>query len=386
MGMDASSEIIKQLLISKPFKKLTGPPEHWLTTVNTKFWGVELKNKKKWENIFPGDLLIFHASSKTEYLDENIYLEGGIIGIGIVGGKDQKDTPEWIGEIKTLNVWPLLIRFSEIWWFGDVKNIVNEPIKEKMNKGDAYIIEDCKKLLANAITFQEMRNRGCPIPAQGSVGNISSESREKLVQLLASRLSNATVIEEAIPNPTPNPLVEIKSFKDIDENAKRQAKNLRGFDPDENEKEAAEREKKEIAYGANMEAQERANRLHKTTLNILRDYVQKNGIVPLQSDIDLYIEKNNNIFIFEVKSIHAENFKSQTRKAIAQILEYEYFDVLSKQENKGKTVYKGMVYSQKPPLIFMQFLNFNKIYVFWIDNGKLTGTEESMKKLNDIVS
>lgn len=37
MNMEASPEEIKQLLMAKPFKKLTGPPEHWLTTFNTNF-------------------------------------------------------------------------------------------------------------------------------------------------------------------------------------------------------------------------------------------------------------------------------------------------------------------------------------------------------------
>ena len=185
---------------------------------------------------------------------------------------------------------------------------------------------------------------------------------------------------------TPISPVKLESFKDINENAKRQARNLREFNLDETEEEAKEREKKSINYEANTDLQERANHLHKQTLNILREYVQKNGIVPMQSDIDLYIEKGNNIFIFEVKSIHLGNFKTQTRKAVAQILEYEYFDVFGKVENSGKKINKGIVYSQKPLGDFIKFLAFNKIYVFWIEQGALKGTEDSIKMLNDIIS
>lgn len=255
-----------------------------------------------------------------------------------------------------------------------------------MNKGEAYITEDCKKLLKNAITFQEMKENNCVIPPQGSVGNVSSERRDRLTQLLVSKLSNVTVITGEITEPAPSQPVKLESSEDIDENAKRLARNLREFNPDEIEEEAVERVKKEITYEARTEAQERANRLHKQTLDTLRRYVQRNGIIPMQSDIDLYIEKGNNIFIFEVKSIHGGNFKSQTRKAIAQILEYEYFDVATLSQNKGKTIYKGIVYSQKPPNDFIQFLTFNRVYIFWIEDGKLAGTEESMKKLDEIVS
>ncbi|MEM3828895.1 MAG: hypothetical protein QXP36_06755, partial [Conexivisphaerales archaeon] len=93
----------------------TGPPEHWLTTFNTKFWGLNDENKKFWrENIQVGDIFLFHSTS-TKYLQTKPKMPSGIIGIGIVGGKRRKESLEWLEEIKTgKNEWPLVVDFSEI--------------------------------------------------------------------------------------------------------------------------------------------------------------------------------------------------------------------------------------------------------------------------------
>ncbi|MEM0475937.1 MAG: UPF0758 domain-containing protein, partial [Candidatus Norongarragalinales archaeon] len=86
----------------------------------------------------------------------------------------------------------------------------------------------------------------------------------------------------------------------------------------------------QIAYEQNSEAQERASRSHRKTVLILCNELLKHGLTPKESVVDVFTEKANQIFIFEVKSIHTENFKSQTRKAIGQLLEYEYFEIKKK--------------------------------------------------------
>ena len=111
------SERIAELLKLKEFRKLTGPPEHWLTTFNRKFWGLEDKYRNEWEQIQPGDLFVLHSMG-TQYLGTKPRVETGIIGVGVTAGTSVKSNPEWIGEFQGKNDWPLLIHFSEIWWFG----------------------------------------------------------------------------------------------------------------------------------------------------------------------------------------------------------------------------------------------------------------------------
>ncbi|MFC2062328.1 hypothetical protein ACFLS8_00190 [Chloroflexota bacterium] len=79
-----NKESIVKVLKLKRFKKLTGPPEHWLTTFNTKFWGLETKYGNEWNSINVGDLFLLHSTG-IEYLTQKPKLVTGIIGIGIVG-------------------------------------------------------------------------------------------------------------------------------------------------------------------------------------------------------------------------------------------------------------------------------------------------------------
>ena len=110
--------------------KLTGPAEHWLTTFNTSFWGLEEKYRNTWGRLVSGDVCVFH-SSRTQYLASEPAVTPGVIGVGIVAKRSEKSTQEWIAEMKTELRWPLLIHFMPIWWFGATESITDEPIRSK---------------------------------------------------------------------------------------------------------------------------------------------------------------------------------------------------------------------------------------------------------------
>ena len=55
-------ESLVAALKSDPIRKLTGPPEHWLTTFHTGFWGLTESQRGKWEELQPGDLFVFHST------------------------------------------------------------------------------------------------------------------------------------------------------------------------------------------------------------------------------------------------------------------------------------------------------------------------------------
>ncbi len=187
--MDINELIIN--LRSNGFRKLTGPPEHWLTTFNTGFWGLERKHEAIWKGLNPADLCVFH-STKSNYLQAGDKLNTGIIGVGVVEKTDKKSSLEWVGEINSnKNQWPFLIHFSQVWWFGEANNIVNQTIREKLQEGDLRIFRDIQKLTHKAISFKEMKRKDCCIAAQGSIGWVYRDDPNKidsLVELLSTRL------------------------------------------------------------------------------------------------------------------------------------------------------------------------------------------------------
>ncbi|WP_054845451.1 hypothetical protein [Sulfuracidifex tepidarius] len=68
--MVEKEELIERML-SRGFRKLTGPPEDWLKALVDMEWGFRDKDRlrKEWENIDEGDVFIFH-SMKTEHLGD----------------------------------------------------------------------------------------------------------------------------------------------------------------------------------------------------------------------------------------------------------------------------------------------------------------------------
>ncbi|MBI4180463.1 MAG: hypothetical protein HY528_00860 [Chloroflexi bacterium] len=153
----------------------------------------------------------------------------------------------------------------------------------------------------------------------------------------------------------------------------------------ESKAEATERESRQITYEANWLAQEKASSEHRRAVMLLADYLRRHGIEPFQSVIDVKAEKNNRIFLFEIKSVHTRNFISQTRMAIGQLFDYEYFQIKSKAENGGKEISKGVVYGRKPSQEVVDFLTSLKFSVHWFEGGKVSGDVQSMKVLEDFV-
>ena len=52
----------------------------------------------------------------------------------------------------------------------------------------------------------------------------------------------------------------------------------------------------------------------------------------------MYATKENKSFLIEAKSIENRNFKDQSRKAIAQLFEYDYFEIQDFKTKNGLNV------------------------------------------------
>jgi len=136
-----------------------------------------------------------------------------------------------------------------------------------------------------------------------------------------------------------------------------------------------------VAYERNWEAQERATIGHRRIVSLLISEIRRHGIIPRVSDIDLLASTRKGVFLFEVKTIHIENYIRQTRNAMGQLLDYEYFDVKSRSDFKGRRVMRGVVYGSRPPQDVIDFLRYFNFKVYWLEKNELNGESASLLEL-----
>jgi hypothetical protein len=177
-------------------RRITGWPDHWLTTFHTGFWGINNGegNVTAWKGLAPGSLCFFHAQGSTGW-DRlpNSIAKSGIIGVGVVSHTDKKETLEWIVEIEEeQNSWPHLIHFEQIWWFSDTSQIEDEPIRTKMQRGPRSVRTDVARLVDGRLRFGEIEQRtGYRFPAQGSISGLdpTEEQQEAIAQLVEEMIT-----------------------------------------------------------------------------------------------------------------------------------------------------------------------------------------------------
>ncbi len=187
-------ELIK-LASSNGIKKITGPPCDWLKALNTESWGFRRYDKTiKFYNSFKGnDVFVFH-SMKQEYLPLDNSIKTGIIGIGVLKDKKIIENEPYDGAFTPEGLRPIKIYFSDMWFFGSIKNIKDETIQEKKEKGYSYIIKDIYNLTYNILTFNEMKENDCAISTQGAVANVSKDKSIRLINLISKKLTEPHII------------------------------------------------------------------------------------------------------------------------------------------------------------------------------------------------
>ena len=375
----ANHELLKALK-AQPLRKLTGPPEHWLTTLHTGFWGLTEDNRDKWSDLSEGDLFVLHATAPVYIKAPG--LTGGVIGVGVLEATSEKRSLEWLEEIRSEeNGWPLLLHFKEVWWFGDTAAIEDEPIRGKIAEGNDYLARDCRALLENRVSFGEMRKLKFQVPAQGSMARLKDENRDKLIRLLEPRLTRSLSRDVA---PGRSAFSEVDPEDESLENLKRHSWGLKEIDPEESEEEASEREEQTITYTRNARAQEKASQGHRKLRRTVSQHLIELGLKPIESRIDVYVQKKAEAIVFELKTIHSKNFRTQTRSAVGQLFEYEYFEVPVLPDGSLPKVLKAVVYNKQPPGEILRYLASLDILSFWTtDGGDLTGSENAREVLWD---
>ena len=133
-------------------------------------------------------------------------------------------------------------------------------------------------------------------------------------------------------------------------------------------------EEETISYESNKERQRAATIEHERSVDRLRSAFEELGFTCKKTrHSDLIAYKNGApIFVFEVKSMETGDLWGRIRKAIGQVLEYEYIDVIQREEFSGKSV-PGLFLSSEPPELMKDYLSHlrtkHRIEVLWWDDG-----------------
>lgn len=345
-------------LANRQVFRFTGPPENWITAIKFMTWGLEEKHLAPWQKIEAGDIFFMHSTST------NTFVKGApsaVIGFGVVSPDfKRKDGPLWLEEIENHeNKWPLLVPFSEIYLFSELRT--PEALEAPNGRNNDTIISESRELLSSAV----------PLPAAfPKMGSISSVQPGVAVEVFsrAERFYLYNSIESKEVYTAPKKLVKAES---PDELVVRKPVTL---------EEMHIIKKKTIHLGKatfakDMQSLEKAETAHHETLSALFELLKSRGYETYYNrHVDLFATRGNQSFLFEVKSIHNKNFRSQSRKGIVQLFEYEYFDIKEflGANNDTDRPSKALIYSDSPKdSNYIGFINNLKLGAGYFEEGKL---------------
>lgn len=354
---------LKSVLKAKSLFRFTGPPEHWLTAIKYMTWGLEEHLRDRWVKIRPGDIFFIHSTHNSQFKNT----KSGIIGLGVVGPDfSEKKNPLWFYEtLKNINRWPLLVPLSEIYLFSELPapNTWENPTVHNVVETSKLI----DKLLFNHIPLGQVRG----FPQMGSFSSVRPEVADRILNdrrplYLYSGFGESVAGIKI--DPVDRQLDVVKSATE----AMRYTDTLKIFDN------VSARVIKEPTshYTRDNETLDRANTAHATILQQLIDLFREHGYETRSSRmVDLFAHNKKSAFLFEVKSTENNNFRPQVRKGIAQLFEYEYFDV-QKFADDNKYVfsekYKLIIPSQTPQdSRYVEFINSLKIGVAMVEENSL---------------
>jgi len=362
-------------LNAKGFFRFTGPPENWLTAIKYMTWGLELKHKARWEEIQQGDIFFIHSTKKSSFKNT----QSGIVGYGVVDSNfSTKQHKLWLQEIKeNKNKWPLLVPFSAIYLFGKLPAQETWQSPNLLNQDKTQELIDV--MLQNYIPLSQVKK----FPHMGSFSAVSKDVAKQILSEKKSLYEYTTQTEKIIDTVYAPKLKKPLTVKDASE-ALRYAGTLKVFDEF---KTRIVRENKS-QYVKDNALLAKAQTAHDDTLEKLKMLFEKNGYeVKRNKFLDLFAHKDSRAFLCEVKSNENNNFRDQAKGGLAQLLEYDFFEIKRfTEENKlqFKEKYKLLITSQMPQdLGYVKFLNSLQIGVAIIDNNtlKLIGEDFGFTKI-----
>jgi hypothetical protein len=344
---------------TKAIYRVTGTPENYLTALRSSTWGFKDDPTllKQWTNLQPGDVIFFHAQSLSRFLKDKD-LSSRVVGFGVVGNHFfTGTTPLWIEEFAEGRViYPHRFHFSEIYLFADIP-LTGDWDSQSMLK-QANTADVIKRLLAAGIPLKELPG----FPHMQSYSVIKDQAVK--AALLASTRGlyayrTREEDEDALPTKQTQ-LAEVRSKKDL----LRHTTGLTQFEDIGARVVRMDNGERTV----DLRKLQQAETAHADILSVLFDTLESRGYACFKNNhLDLlavHAEHGRSLLI-EAKSNENDNFRAQARKGIAQLFEYNYFEMQRFKTQRGLALpheHQVLAFSQAPTdTAYLGFLNHLKI-------------------------
>lgn len=350
-------------LRGRQFFRFTGPPEHWLTAFKYWTWRLETHLKERWGKIQTGDIFFIHSTGPGASVFQNA--ASGIIGIGVVGFHFSiKNNLLWHYEIKHQeNRWPLLVPLTEVYLFSDLPNPATWESPTPNNDGKTVSLID--RLVRNRVPISQIKG----FPQMGSFSSVSDDVSRQILSvnrplyLLSGHSTRGTIFREEKSD-----FIEVRN---ADETL-RHAASLRFIDGI-NKRVIT---KPYSLVSRDNEILSRAESVHYSIIQKLIEIFRAKGYSTLSNPfVDLFAHNEENSLLVEVKSTESKNFRSQARKGIVQLFEYDYFEINRLKKEKGfkfSDEYKILIPSKIPKDTgYIEFINSLNLGVATVEDKKI---------------
>jgi hypothetical protein len=345
---------------TKAIYRVTGTPENYLTALRSSTWGFRDNPRllSQWTKLQPGDVIFFHSSQSESRFLPTKELSSRVVGFGVVGDHFfTGTTPLWIEEFEEGRViYPHRFHFSEIYLFADIP-FAGDWDSQSLAK-QAPTADLLRRLLAAGIPLKELPN----FPKMGSYSSIQDgPTKEALLAGTRGLYAYRTREEDEDALPTRlTALAEVRGEKDL----LRHTTGLTQFEDVGGRVLRLDDGHRQV----DLRKLQRAETAHADILSLLFRKLSERGYECFKNNhIDLlavHADQGRSLLI-EAKSNEGGNFRAQARKGIAQLFEYNYFEMERFKADRGLKLnqeHQVLAFSQAPrDADYLGFLNTLRI-------------------------
>lgn len=345
---------------TKAIYRVTGTPENYLTALRSSTWGFRDNPRllSQWTKLQPGDVIFFHSSQSESRFLPTKELTSRVVGFGVVGNHFfTGTTPLWIEEFEEGRViYPHRFHFSEIYLFADIP-VAGDWDSQSLAKL-APTADLLRRLLAAGIPLKELPN----FPKMGSYSSIQDgPTKEALLAGTRGLYAYRTREEDEDALPTRlTALAEVRGEKDL----LRHTTGLTQFEDVGGRVLRLDDGHRQV----DLRKLQRAETAHADILSLLFRKLSERGYECFKNNhIDLlavHADQGRSLLI-EAKSNEGDNFRAQARKGIAQLFEYNYFEMERFKADRGLKLiqeHQVLAFSQAPKdADYLGFLNTLRI-------------------------
>ena len=345
---------------TKAIYRVTGTPENYLTALRSSTWGFRDNPRllSQWAKLQPGDVIFFHSSQSESRFLPTKELSSRVVGFGVVGSHFfTGTTPLWIEEFEEGRViYPHRFHFSEIYLFADIP-VAGDWDSQSLAK-QAPTADLLRRLLAAGIPLKELPN----FPKMGSYSSIQDgPTKEALLAGTRGLYAYRTRAEEEDALPTRlTALEEVRGEKDL----LRHTTGLTQFEDIGGRVLRVDDGHRQV----DLRKLQRAETAHADILSLLYRRLRERGYECFKNNhIDLLAVQASagRSLLIEAKSNEGDNFRAQARKGIAQLFEYNYFELERFKADRGLKFtheHQVLAFSQAPKdADYLGFLNTLRI-------------------------